>query len=177
MRCLALLLLLPLAATARPAADMPALSHDECAAWAREMAFADALARHDAVAFAAHLHPGAVFGASLATPTRGRDAITREWSGLIEGTTVRLEWYPTRTAIGGDPDIAFSSGPALFERLAPDAQPRFAMSQFRSVWQRGGDGQWRVLFDDGTTPAPVTDAQAQAFRAARPTACPAANPG
>ncbi|HEY4555016.1 MAG TPA: DUF4440 domain-containing protein [Lysobacter sp.] len=174
MRRLAVLSLLPLAALAQtPPAGPPVLSADECLVWQRELSFADALARHDAAAFAAHLHPDAAFGASLARPTRGRDAIAREWAGLVEGRAVRLEWYPTRTTIAGEPDIAFSSGPALFERLAPGPQPRYAMSQFRSVWHRGADGQWQVLFDDGTAPVEVGEAEALAFRAARPQGCPA----
>jgi hypothetical protein len=53
-------------------------------------------------------------------------------------------------------------------------QPRSAISHFRSVWHRGADGQWRVLFDGGTAPKEVSEAEAEAFPGARPTACPAA---
>jgi hypothetical protein len=48
------------------------------------------------------------------------------------------------------------------------------MSRFHSVWHKGDDGVWRVLFDDGTSPQPVTEAEAEAFKAARQTTCPRA---
>lgn len=166
---------------ARAASDTPAappeLTADECAVWLREMSFATSVADHDAAAFAAHLHPQAAFGSSQPKPSRGRDAIAKEWAGVIEGRTVRLEWYPTRTTIGGEGDIAWSSGPALWERLVDGPQPKYAISHFRSVWHRGDDGQWTVLFDDGTAPKTATEAEAAAFRAARPTGCPRANAG
>lgn len=178
MRVFALLSLLPVVAIAQPAPGAPIeLSAEECAVWLREMSFAKSVADHDAAAFAAHLHPQAAFGSSQSRPSRGREAIAKEWAGLIEGKAVRLEWYPTRTTIGGEGDIAWSSGPALWERLVEGPQPRYAISHYRSVWHRGGDGQWFVLFDDGTTPEAVTEAEAAAFRAARPNGCPRANPG
>ena len=165
-----------------PASPLPAMSVDECAVWARELGFAQSVADHDPVAFASHLHPDAAFGASRASPTRGRDAITRRWAGIIEGKSVALAWYPARVTIGpvalatasADPaaDIAWSSGPALFEDLDPDAKVRHTLSTFHSVWHRGADRVWRVLFDDGSEPRPATQAEIAAFHAGRPAACP-----
>jgi len=40
------------------------LDADECAVWQRELTFAQSVEKHDAKAFAAHLHPGAVFSAA-----------------------------------------------------------------------------------------------------------------
>ena len=90
----------------------------------------------------------AAFGVSR-TPTRGRDAITREWMPLIQGTTLKLSWYPAVVTLGGDGRTAYSSGPALYE------DPKTGESRigrFGSVWHRGDDGVWRVLFDDGVSP-------------------------
>lgn len=150
----------------------PVLSARECEVWARELSFAQSVADHDAVAFAAHLQSGAVFGASRPSPTRGRDAIAQRWAGIVEGKAVRLQWYPTRVTIGGAKDVAWSSGPSLFEDLAPDAKQRFSIGTFHSVWHRDADGVWRVLFDDGIEGRPVTSAEAMAFRDARRTTCP-----
>lgn len=173
---------------ARPAPAGPPppapMSAEECAVWARELGFAQSVADHDPVAFASYLHPDAAFGASRAAPTRGRDAITRRWAGIIEGKAVALAWYPTRVTIGPAADatgpaadIAWSSGPGLFEDRAPDdqasdAKVRYTLSTFHSVWHRGADRVWRVLFDDGTEPKPATDADVAAFRAGRQVACP-----
>ena len=155
-----------------PTATAAGLGPDECTVWARELSFAQSVADHDATAFAAHVHAGAAFGAGRPTPIRGREAITRRWRGLIEGTSVAVAWYPTRVTIGGAGDVAWSSGPALFEDLSADAKTRYALGAFHSVWHRDADGTWRVLFDDGTEPKPATPADVAAFREGRQTACP-----
>ena len=156
--------------TPRPAAmpqPMPALSSSECAVWMRELSFAHAVAEHDATAFAEHLDPQAAFGASRPQPQRGRAVISSEWTGIVAGKEGKLEWYPTRVTIAGRPDIAWSSGPSLFEDLTPGATQRFHIGAFRSVWARGEDGVWRVLFDDGAPARPATDEQVAAFRNGR----------
>jgi ketosteroid isomerase-like protein len=143
---------------------------DECAVWQREMSFARSVAEHDAAAFAEHLAPDAVFAVGTPNPTRGRAAIAEAWAGIVRGDGLRLEWYPTSTTVSGD--LAWSTGPALFERLDGRA-PRLARSTFQSVWRRDAAGRWHVVFDTGTAPQPVDEASAAAFRAARPATCAA----
>ena len=157
-----------------PEPPAPKLSAAECEVWARELSFAQSVADHDAAAFAAHLHPGAVFGAKSPQPQRGRDDIAKGWKGIVEGKRLKLSWHPTMVAIGGEGDIAYSSGPALYESLAPDAKQRYSIGGFQSVWHKDDDGVWRVLFDDGLQPAPASDAQVEAFRKSRQKTCPKA---
>jgi ketosteroid isomerase-like protein len=152
------------------AAKSTAQDDERCAVWARELGFAQSVADHDAKAFAEHLHSNAVFGVG-SKPTRGRDAITREWAGIIDGSAVKLAWYPAIVTVGGDGATAYSSGPALFEDPKTGAT---SLSRFGSVWQRGADGVWRVIFDDGTRPAPADAAAVKAFHDGRRTECPAA---
>ena len=172
-------LLLVVAATSAVAQSPPKpgparMSAAECEVWARELSFAQSVADHDATAFASHIEPDAAFGASQAQPTRGRAEIARRWTGIVEGKRLKLSWYPTRTTIGGADDVAWSSGPSLFEDLDPKAAHRFRIGAFHSVWHRGSDGVWRVLLDDGVDPRPATEAEPAAFREARQDACPQA---
>jgi ketosteroid isomerase-like protein len=170
----------PMAATAAeaptpppaPAPPQARMSADECAVWTRELSFAQSVADHDVAGFADHVETDAAFSAESPQPLRGRDAIRRQWAGIVAGKTVLLRWYPTRTTIGGVPDVASSSGPALYEDPRPGAQPRFHIGGFHSVWHRGQDGVWRVLFDDGIAPHAATDAEVAAFHAGRQTTCP-----
>ncbi|WP_223266798.1 YybH family protein [Luteimonas gilva] len=155
-----------------PEPPAPRLSAAECEVWARELSFAQSVADHDAAAFAAHLHPGAVFGAKSPQPQRGRDEIARSWAGIVEGKRMKLSWYPAMVAIGGEGDIAYSSGPALYESLAPGAKQRYSIGGFQSMWHKDADGVWRVLFDDGVQPQPATDAQVEAFKKGRLATCP-----
>lgn len=173
-------LLIALALIAAPAlvlaqgqgvAAKPQLSSSECAVWLREQSFARSVAEHDASAFADHVALEAAFNSDSIAPLRGRAAIVEAWSGLISGERLKLSWYPTRVTIAGVPDIAASSGPALYESLAADAEPRFRLGAFHSVWHKNADGQWRVLFDDGITPRAASDEEVQAFRQQQPGAC------
>ncbi|PPJ42074.1 nuclear transport factor 2 family protein [Pseudoxanthomonas sp. KAs_5_3] len=140
-----------------------------CQVWQRELSFAKSVADHDAAAFAEHLHPEAAFGVSQ-KPTRGREAITREWRPLIEGTALKLSWYPSVVTLGGDGRTAYSSGPALYE------DPKTGdtrLGRFGSVWHRNDEGVWQVLFDDGVTPQKADAAAVQRFHDGRKAACPA----
>ncbi|MGO1073157.1 YybH family protein [Lysobacter sp. CA199] len=161
-------------ATPAPDAAPPLtpLSDEECAVWARELSFARSVAEHDTKAFASHLHAQAAFGAGRPQPTRGRERVVEQWAGLIEGKTLRLRWYPTRVTIGGDGEVAWSTGPALYHKLDPGAEPRYSIGAYQSVWRRDGDGAWKIVFDDGLTPRPATEAEAMAFERGRREDCP-----
>jgi ketosteroid isomerase-like protein len=152
------------------AASPDATRQAECAVWQRELSFAQSVADHDPKAFAEHLHADAAFGVSRA-PTRGREAITREWAPLIEGKALKLRWYPAVVTLGGDGRTAYSSGPALYE---DPATGEHRIGRFGSVWQRGDDGTWRVLFDDGVSPQKVDAAAVQRFYEGRKAQCPPA---
>ena len=161
-----------LLAPADAAPPIPIHTAAECEVWARELSFARSVAEHDAAAFAEHLHEQAAFGVSRPEPQRGRDAIAQGWSAIDAGEGVRLHWYPTRTAIGGEGDIAWSSGPSIFETDDPAAEHPVTIGGFHSVWHKGADGVWRVLFDDGIPSRPATAEDIAAFHAGRREACP-----
>lgn len=153
-----------------PATD--ALTASECEVWQRELSFARSVAEKDRAAFAGHLHPQAAFNAGAARPLRGKDAIATAWGDIVDGTRLRLAWYPDRVTIGGVGDVAWSSGPALFERLDQQGPERFSVGKFHSVWHRDGNGAWHVLFDEGAGRAPASPEQVAAFHAGRRTECP-----
>jgi len=173
-----LMLLVPLAATAaepqaRPAPPPPEpMTAAECEVFARELSFAQSVADHDAAAFADHVDADTAFGAGSPTPQRGRATVVTAWNDIIVGKDLKLSWYPVRTTIAGaSPDIAVSNGPALFESLQPGMQPKYAIGGFHSVWRRGADGQWRVLFDDGVPPRPASEEEVARFMAGRKASC------
>ena len=167
----ALCLALPGALMAQaPARDDAAA---RCAVWQRETAFADALARHDAAAFAAHLAADAVFIGGNGQASRGREAIVADWAGLIEGKALALRWYPDAVDVSGDGRVALSRGPYWMDNPALPADKRYLSGRFISTWLRGDDGQWRVAFDGGggNRPQPATQAEIKALAAGRK-ACP-----
>jgi ketosteroid isomerase-like protein len=136
--------------------------------WQRELGFARSVADHDPVAFASFLATNAAFGVSR-EPTIGREAVTREWQGIIDGSALKLEWYPTVVTLGGDGRTAYSSGPALYQDPKTGA---YRHGRYGSVWQREADGEWRMIFDDGIRPEPADAAAVQAFRDGSGKPCP-----
>jgi ketosteroid isomerase-like protein len=150
----------------------PRMSAEECKVWARELSFAAAIARHDAAAFAEHLEKGAAFSAESPQPLRGDAAIAKQWSRFVEGKSLLLSWYPTRVTIGGVADVASSSGPALYEDVRPGAKQHYSIGGFHSIWHRGKDGVWRILFDDGIEPKAAVEADVSSFRGGRQANCP-----
>jgi ketosteroid isomerase-like protein len=163
----ALALCWPLASAAEAPPSAPAADTARCQVWQRELSFAKSVADHDASAFAEHLHPQAAFGVER-QPSIGREKIAEEWRGIIDGSAIKLEWYPDRVTVGGDGRTAFSTGPALYQ---DPATGKFRHGRFRSVWQQEADGAWRVIFDDGNRPEAADEAAVQAFRAGSGNAC------
>jgi len=134
----------------------------ECAVWTREQSFADSVARHDSAAFAEHLHPGAIFNAGDVAAERGRDAVLKAWSRIVEGQAVVLRWRAGLVQIGGDPDVALSRGPYLVEIPGAEPAKRWRVGEFQSVWvhDRASDA-WHVLYDmSATPPQPVETLEA-----------------
>jgi ketosteroid isomerase-like protein len=165
------------AAPKEPAKPAPALrlSNDECAVWNRERSFAASVDRHDAKAFAEHLHENAAFLSGSGPATRGRAAIGKEWATIIEGKEIQLHWYPQIVAIGGPAagNVATSAGDYWIQDKSPDAKQRYRVGRFNSVWIKDSDGQWRVVYDGGGPPArPGTEVDVAKLRATFSGECP-----
>lgn len=151
----------------------PAMSAAECAVWDRERSFAQSVEAHDAIAFAEHIREDAVFEAGTPAPTRGRTAIVANWSDTIAGKGQLLRWYPNIVTIGGNPDIALSNGVFWLQDDSPGAKQRFRTGSFNTIWQKGTDGVWKVLFDWGGAPPVAVSAEDLAkLKAALPMSCP-----
>ena len=148
---------------------------DEYDVWNREAGFASSVSQHDAGAFAALLHAGALFNAASDAPTRGAAAVAKNWAGIIEGKNIVLRWLPQYVSIGGDPNIAISRGPFTMENPNREGKGKFSIGYFTSVWVREAKGKpWLVLFDGGgAPPIPAENAEAAAKHMAQaPKVCP-----
>lgn len=151
----------------------PPMTAEECAVWQRELSFAQSVDRHDAKAFAEHLHPNALFSAGTAQPTRGADAVAKSWASTIEGKPLILRWRPQFVNIGVEADLAFSRGPYVVEDPRPDAKTRYRKGHFVSVWKKDPrSGVWHVLFDGGgAATGPVDAEEAAKHMAQAPASC------
>lgn len=155
------------------AAANAALSADECAVFRREASFAASVETHDAKAFAAHLHAGAVFSAGTDAPVRGREAVAAAWKDVVAGDGLSLRWRPRYVNIGGDPNVAISRGPYVLADKDKAGAPRWRIGDFTSVWVRkDASSPWLVLFDGGgPAPALASESEASAHLGSAPETC------
>ncbi|MEO8460836.1 MAG: nuclear transport factor 2 family protein [Dokdonella sp.] len=163
-----------LPAPAKPEPPPIRMSAAECDVWNREAAFARSAENHDAAAFAQFWNSDAVFiGGPVAT--RGRAAIAEDWKEIVEGKTLALRWHPRVVLIAaGDPSIALSRGPFWIEDFSSDPHT-FRTGNFSSVWKKGSDGVWQVLFDGGGPPSkPATTDEIAKLKASLTDTCPRA---
>ena len=107
----------------------------------REIAFAQTMADRDFEAFLTFVHPEAVFFAGN-QPLRGREAVGAAWRAFFDGPTAPFAWAPDLVQVVESGGLAFSSGPVT----AAGGQEA---GRFNSVWRKGDDGVWLVVFDKG----------------------------
>ncbi len=130
-----------------------------------EIAFSLSVERQDLEAFRSFLDPDARFvGASV---LRGPEAIVAAWSVLFADAGPRLAWRPRIVEVLESGDYALSRGPFRQRSRSEDGATHETWGTFNSVWRRGEDGRWRVVFDAGSEatedpPAEVRDLLKQA---------------
>lgn len=109
-----------------------------------ERGFADAMAKRDLAAFAAHISPEAVFFSSPdgLQVLRGRDAIVEGWRRYFDGPAAPFSWSPATAQVLDSGTLGMTTGPVR-------SQKGEVTGRFSSVWRREPDGQWRVIFDRG----------------------------
>ena len=98
------------------------------------------MATRDLKAFETFLADEAVFYGQA--PLRGRGAIMDVWKGFYHGPKAPFSWKPTNVQVLESGTLALSSGPVL----DPGGKQT---GVFNSIWRRGADGQWKVVFDKG----------------------------
>lgn len=108
---------------------------------AAETAFAQSMADRDHAAFVRHLDDETVFFNGERV-LRGKQAVADAWRGFFEGEKAPFSWMPEAVAVLESGQLGLTSGP-VFD---PDGK---RIGTFNSMWRRGSDGAWRIVFDRG----------------------------
>ena len=114
---------------------------------AAERAFAKSMADRDMDAFASWLSDEAIFFTGP-TPLRGKTAVLGWWSRYFASKEAPFSWDPDQVEVLASGQLALSTGPVR----GPQGQ---VVARFNSIWMRGTDGRWLVVFDKGSPPDPV----------------------
>jgi ketosteroid isomerase-like protein len=114
--------------------------------FAAERAFAKTMADRDHAAFGRHIAEDSVFFGNRSV-AQGRAAVMAAWKGFFEGPQAPFSWEPDQVEVLASGQLALSTGPVR------DGQGS-VVARFNSIWMRGPDGRWLVVFDKGSPPDP-----------------------
>ena len=109
---------------------------------ATERAFAETMADRDHDAFTTFLADETVFFAGE-KPLRGKLAVASAWKSFFEKPEAPFSWEPVTVVVLDSGTLALSSGPVR----DPAGKE---VATFNSIWRRGPDGQWKIVFDKGS---------------------------
>ena len=112
----------------------------------RERAFAQTMADRDFAAFKAFLSEETVFFAGD-EPLRGKQAVADAWKSFYVEPEAPFSWEPEIVVVLDSGNLALSSGPVR----DPSGK---RVATFNSIWRLEADGQWRVIFDKGSSDCP-----------------------
>lgn len=117
-----------------------------------EIGFARALEGRDREAFAGYLAPDARFFGGPRVHV-GPDEILEAWQAYFREDGPRLSWEPAKVEVNEDRGLAVSTGPYTLKTPATaEAKAQTLHGTFFSVWRRTEAGDWKVIFDTGTSP-------------------------
>ena len=108
-----------------------------------EVAFAKTMADRDHAAFVSFIADDVVWlGRSV---FRGRQQVAEGWKPLYEGKQAPFSWEPERVEVNDSGTLGLSTGP-----VRDPAGKR--VGTYNSIWRRGADGKWTIIFDNGCPP-------------------------
>lgn len=149
---------LVLSAAVAGAVEEDAPSESEATVRETELAFAASARERDLERFASFLHPETRFLGSGDLVLEGPEAVAAAWAPFFRADGPAIDWHPERVTVNEERGLAVSTGP--YEVTTPGGGR--SHGTFFSVWSRGEDGRWRILFDGGTPPEPVREAVEEA---------------
>lgn len=111
-----------------------------------ERAFAKTMADRDHAAFTSFLSEETVFfSGPKGTALRGKKAVADAWMRFYEGPKAPFSWEPDSVEVLDSGTLGSSSGPVH------DLEGK-RVGTFSSIWRRGPDGKWKIVFDKGCPP-------------------------
>jgi ketosteroid isomerase-like protein len=108
-----------------------------------EIAFARTMTDRDHAAFVRFLADDTIWLGR--TVMRGKAQVAQGWKPYYEGKAAPFSWEPERVEVNDSGTLGLSTGP-----VRDPAGKR--IGTFNSIWRRGADGKWTIIFDNGCPP-------------------------
>lgn len=116
-----------------------------------ERAFARTMADRDHQAFRTFLSEEAVFFAGTG-PLHGSQQVADAWKPYFEGPDAPFSWEPETVVVLDSGTLALTTGPVR----NPDGR---RVATFNSIWRLEPNGEWRIVFDKGSSDCNTPDMQ------------------
>jgi ketosteroid isomerase-like protein len=132
-------------ALSAPAGPAAAETNDELREQVRrtETAFAKTMTDRDHAAFTKFLADDTIWLGR--TVMRGKGQVADSWKRFYEGKEAPFSWEPERVEVNDSGTLGISTGP-----VRDPAGKR--VGTYNSIWRRGPDGKWMIIFDNGCPP-------------------------
>jgi uncharacterized protein (TIGR02246 family) len=137
----------------QPAAEPPdTRAADEAAIHAAVKAWSAAAEAKDAETFASVYADDAVLMLEDAPDLSGLPALREGIGGMMQDPNFALSFAADKVVVARSGDIAYEVGTYSMTMSDPDGNPAPEKGSYVVVWQKGTDGQWKVVVD-----VPVSD--------------------
>jgi ketosteroid isomerase-like protein len=127
----------------------------------QEIAFSQSVENQDIALFTSFLDDDARFvGNSV---NRGPDEISAAWQVFFSDDGPAIKWRPQFVEVLEEGELALTRGPYRMITKDADGNPVEHWGTFNSVWRKNPDGEWRIIFDAGSTSATPPNEETQAL--------------
>jgi ketosteroid isomerase-like protein len=78
---------------------------------------------------------------------KGKAAIKKVWTELVNTPGFSLSWEPTTATASKGGDLGYTSGTYQFSMSGPDGKPLPDTGKYVVVWKKDARGKWKVVAD------------------------------
>ncbi len=78
---------------------------------------------------------------------KGKDAIRKEWDGIMKGFGKTLHWQPTKVEAAKSGEIGYTTGWYEGTFTPPNGKPVKDKGKYLEVWKKQADGKWKCIAD------------------------------
>ncbi|MGI9234993.1 MAG: YybH family protein [Woeseiaceae bacterium] len=126
-----------------------------------EIAFSKAAENQEVDTFRSFIDVDARFVGSVVT--RGPDETVAAWQPFFAADGPTIKWRPQFVEVREDGELALTRGPYRMTSKDSDGNTVEHWGTFNSIWRKIADGEWRVIFDAGSSAATPPDEETRSL--------------
>src|ERR1051326_2005986 len=112
-----------------------------------DMAWSKAASAGDLNAIVSFYSDDATLLSPNAPVVKGKDAIRKEWDGIMKGFGNTLHWQPTKAEAAKSGEIGYTIGTYEGTFTPPNGKPVHDKGKYLEVWKKQADGKWKCVAD------------------------------